>query len=274
MSYAAIMVYVDIEGAREEPVRVAVDVAGKLNATLIGLSALGIRPPFVAEGVVINDTPTEAEIKDMRAKLAQMGSWFRATVGGDHRKLEWRGVLDLPIEAIAHQSRSADLVVIARTKARGDVYNSLETSSAILKVGRPTLVVPAGVKSLKAEHVVVGWKDTREARRAVLDSLPLLREAAQVTIVEICGSGEEEAATARIDDVARYLERHRIKASPKIILHHAGSPADQLIRLAQVEGADLLVTGAYGHSRLGEWVFGGMTRDLLAVSPLCCLMSH
>ena len=121
---------------------------------------------------------------------------------------------------------------------------------------------------------MVGWKDTREARRAVLDSLPLLREAAQVTIVEICGSGEEEAATARLDDVARYLERHRIKASPKIILHHAGSPADQLIRLAQVEGADLLVTGAYGHSRLGEWVFGGMTRDLLAVSPLCCLMSH
>jgi nucleotide-binding universal stress UspA family protein len=274
MSYATIMVYVDVEDAREESVHVAANVANKLNATLIGLSALGIRPPFVAEGVVINDTPTEAEIKDMRAKLARKGNWFRATVGGDHRKLEWRTVLDLPIEAVAQQSRSADLVVIARTKARGDVYNSLETSSAILRVGRPTLVVPAGVKSLKAERVVIGWKDTRESRRAVLDALPVLNEAEQVTIMEICGSGEEEAATAHIDDVARYLERHRIKASPKIVLHHAGSPADQLIRLAQVEDADLLVTGAYGHSRLGEWVFGGMTRDLLAMSPICCLMSH
>ena len=92
--------------------------------------------------------------------------------------------------------------------------------------------------------------------------------------MEICESGEEEAATAHIDDVARYLERHRIKASPKIILHHEGPPASQLVRLAQVEDADLLVTGAYGHSRLGEWVFGGMTRDLLAMSPICCLMSH
>ncbi len=274
MSYATIMVYLDVEDMREGPVRVAADVADKLNATLIGLSALGIRPPFVAEGVVINDTPTEAEIKDMRARLAQKGNWFRAMLGGDRRKLEWRTALDLPIDAVAQQSRCADLVVITRTKSRGDVYNSVETSSAILRVGRPTLVVPDSVKSLKAEHIVVGWKDTREARRAVLDALPLLHEAEQVTIVEICESGEEEAATAHIDDVARYLERHRIKASPKIILHHEGPPASQLVRLAQVEDADLLVTGAYGHSRLGEWVFGGMTRDLLAMSPICCLMSH
>jgi nucleotide-binding universal stress UspA family protein len=59
-----------------------------------------------------------------------------------------------------------------------------------------------------------------------------------------------------------------------VILHQEGLPAAQLIRLAQDEGADLLVAGAYGHSRLGEWIFGGMTRDLLATSPFCCLMSR
>ena len=75
-------------------------------------------------------------------------------------------------------------------------------------------------------------------------------------------------------DVARYLARHRITGGPQVILHRQGSGAAQLIKLAQEEGADLLVAGAYGHSRLGEWIFGGVTRDLLAQTPICCLMSH
>jgi nucleotide-binding universal stress UspA family protein len=58
------------------------------------------------------------------------------------------------------------------------------------------------------------------------------------------------------------------------MLEQRGSGAEQLIRIAQEDGADLLVTGAYGHSRLGEWMFGGMTWELLATSPICCLMSH
>jgi nucleotide-binding universal stress UspA family protein len=74
--------------------------------------------------------------------------------------------------------------------------------------------------------------------------------------------------------VVRYLTRHRINGSARVIPNQQGSGAAQLIKLAQDEGADLLVTGAYGHSRLGERIFGGMTRDLLATSSICCLMSH
>lgn len=274
MSYATVMAYVDVEPASDAPVRVAAEVASKFNAMLIGLSALGVRPAFVAEGVIIDEPLTQAAIKEMRTRLAGKENWFLAMAGGDQRKREWRSVVDIPIDVLAREARSADLIVIGRTKAAGDVYNSVETSTAILKVGRPTLVVPAGLGSLKAEHIVIGWKDTREARRAVQDALPFLHEAAKVTIVEICGSGEEDEARAHLDDVARYLGRHRIDASPKIILHRQGPPAAQLLALAAAEGADLLVTGAYGHSRLGEWIFGGVTRDLLATSPICCLMSH
>jgi nucleotide-binding universal stress UspA family protein len=121
---------------------------------------------------------------------------------------------------------------------------------------------------------VIGWKDRREARRAVRDALPLLQDAGRVTIVEICNHGEEDAARNHMDDVARYLEHHRISGGPRVILHQNGSGAAALIRVAAEEGADLLVTGAYGHTRLGEWMFGGVTRDLLATSPICCLMSH
>ena len=135
-------------------------------------------------------------------------------------------------------------------------------------------MVPAAVKSLAADHVVVGWKDTREARRAVQDALPFLHEAKRVTIMEICEKDEMDIARQHVDDVVLYLARHRIKAERRVEIQAHGSGADQIIALAEDEGADLLVTGAYGHSRLNEWVFGGMTRDLLTSSPICCLMSH
>jgi nucleotide-binding universal stress UspA family protein len=106
------------------------------------------------------------------------------------------------------------------------------------------------------------------------DALPFLQQAARVTIVEACGPDEEKTALGDLDDVANYLAEHRVKSGSRVILAQEGSGAAQLIRVAQDERADLLVTGAYGHSRLGEWIFGGMTRELLATSPICCLMSH
>ena len=240
---------------------------------LMGLSAVAFRPPMMVEGVAIQGV-TEVDIKEASAKLASKGKWFRSIVSADHRKLEWRTVFDFPAEALAREARNADLVIIGRTAGPGDAYSSLDPGGAILRIGRPTLVVPEGVSSLSAEHVVIGWKDTREARRAVQDSLPLLHDATRVTIVEICRAGEEDAAETRTDDVAHYLTRHRIQCGPRAILPQKGSGAAQLIQFAQDERADLLVTGAYGHSRLGEWIFGGMTQDLLATSPICCLMSY
>jgi nucleotide-binding universal stress UspA family protein len=183
-------------------------------------------------------------------------------------------MLDFPIEVVSREARSADLVIIAREKAPGSAYRALDPGTAILRMGRPTLVVPEGVSSLRAEHVVVGWKDAREARRALQDAIPLLQRARRVTIVEACGTDEEKTALQRLDDVARYLTQHRVKSGPKIVLQQEDSGTDQLIQVAQEERADLLVSGAYGHSRFGEWMFGGMTRELLATSPICCLMAH
>jgi nucleotide-binding universal stress UspA family protein len=74
--------------------------------------------------------------------------------------------------------------------------------------------------------------------------------------------------------VARYLMRHRISVGSATAAAVKHGVADHLIDLASVEGADLIVTAAYGHNRLGEWIFGGVTRELLASSPVCCLMSN
>jgi nucleotide-binding universal stress UspA family protein len=273
MSHASILVYVDAGEEADAAVRVAAALADRFNAMLIGLSALELRPPVVTNGFVLPET-VEADIERIRAKLADKGIWFRSLAGADRRKLEWRSLLDLPVDALAREARCADLIVIRRARRSTDAYGTLDPGGAVLKVGRPVLVVPDEIDTLRGEHVVIGWNDRREARRAVQDALPFLHEAERVTIVEICDHGEEDAAQRRMDDLARYLARHRISGGPRIILHQHGSGAAALIKLAQEEGADLLVTGAYGHSRLGEWIFGGVTRDLLATSPISCLMSH
>jgi nucleotide-binding universal stress UspA family protein len=136
------------------------------------------------------------------------------------------------------------------------------------------LVVPNDVDSLKAERVVVGWKDTREARRALRDSLPLIREALSVAEVEIVDRGSEKAAQTRIDDVAGYLAHHHVAVTVRKPEHAMGSTEGALIHVAQEMNADLIVAGGYGHSRLGELIFGGVTQGLLASSPICCLLSH
>lgn len=274
MSYAAVMVYVEADGKPEPRVRLAASLADKFHATLIGLTAEASRLPLVAAGDVISEELVEIDDEATQSKLAAKAEWFRGIAGAEHRKIEWRALQDFPIEALTSAARSADLIVMGQRKGPGDAYNALDPGAAILRAGRPALVVPDSVGSLQAEHIVIGWKEAREARRATEDALPFLHEATRVTIVEICAPGEEATARDHIDDVAKHLSRHRISGGPKVILQQEGSGAAQLVQLAKDEKADLLVTGAYGHSRMGEWIFGGMTHDLLATSPFCCLMSH
>jgi nucleotide-binding universal stress UspA family protein len=274
MSYATLLVYINADHVSKPLVSVAAGLASKFSAKLIGLSALAIVPPFVAEGVVIVDNASEFDIVQMKTKLADAENNFRAAAGAD-RQIEWRSFLEFPTETLISEARCADLIVVERNKASWDIHRAVDNGSAVLGAGRPFLVVPTAVKSLTADHVVVGWKDTREARRAVQDALPFLHEAKRVTIVEICEKDQMETARHHVDDVVRHLARHRVKAEARVETRLLGSTgADQIIGLAVDEGADLLVTGAYGHSRVNEWVFGGMTRDLLRSSPICCLMSH
>jgi nucleotide-binding universal stress UspA family protein len=273
MSFATLMVHVDPERTNAQIVRIEAQLADRFNARLIGVSALPIRLPVVANGMVV-DTVSEAEITQMTSRLQEKESWFRQTVGNARQVIDWRSELDFPTEFLVSQARCADLVVVNPNRGFLGAYNSLDTAGVILKSGRPVLVAPNEAQALQADRIVIGWKDTREARRAVMDALPLLHEAAHVTVAGICEEGDERATRRGIDDVVQYLARHRVKGGSKIILHSEGSSAAQLIRLVRDEGADLLVAGAYGHSRLGEWVFGGVTQELLATSPVCCLMSH
>jgi nucleotide-binding universal stress UspA family protein len=143
-----------------------------------------------------------------------------------------------------------------------------------MRVGRPVLIVPSGTEWLKLKTVVVAWKDTREARRAVNDALPLLHLARDVVVIELIeADADQAAAKARVDDVAGWLTRRKINASSitaKALIGVTG----QLSIFAQDEGADIIVAGAYGHTRFQEWLFGGVTRELLSQKKHSVLLSH
>jgi nucleotide-binding universal stress UspA family protein len=273
MSFAAMMVHVELAEPRDDRIRLAAGLSSRFHSTLIGATAWEPHPPLVYGGVIVDTEPSGSQLQDMSDQLAKAGKHF-TTVAGAGQPTEWRAGVESPTEFLVREARAADLVIIGRDRVPGDLYRTLDPGATILRIGRPVLVVPAGVDSLKAERIVIGWKDTREARRAVRDSLVLLREASSVAIVEIVEFGDEKQAQARIDDVAGYLVRHHVPITSKTTAYTAGPAHAALIRAAQEMNADLIVTGGYGHSRLGEWIFGGVTQGLLASSPVCCLLSH
>jgi nucleotide-binding universal stress UspA family protein len=122
--------------------------------------------------------------------------------------------------------------------------------------------------------MMVAWKDTREARRAILDALPLLQQAKDVCVVEVVENRLQRSdARARVDDVVAWLAHHGVTASG-IVPEQEGDPAEQLEAIASDRGCEVVVAGAYGHSRLSELVFGGVTYDLLNRSSRCSLLAH
>ena len=140
-----------------------------------------------------------------------------------------------------------------------------------MQAGWPVLVVPTTAAHRKFERV--GWQDTRETRRAIRDALPFLKQAGQVPVIEIAESDEPEVARGRLADVVAWLGRHGVTAEP-IASPAIGEDSGRLHGLAAQYEVDLIVAGAYGHSRMREWALGGVTRDLLLRAEFCALVSH
>jgi len=272
MPFTTMMVHVDVERDCEQRVQLALALADRFQAALIGVAGLTLRPAFAAGGVVIYHEPTERERHTVSARLDDMGGRFRAK--GQHLKqVEWRTALELPYELVSREARAADLIIVGARHTGGNIEDLADPGVILLRAGLPVLVVPDTVAPLQLRRVVVAWKDTRECRRAVRDALPFLQRAKEVLLVGI-GEGEAESnAKKTLSDAAGYLLRHR--AAVHDVWRQARGPvAAELLRLVQDEGADLIVAGGYGHSRLGEWIFGGITHELLVSSPVCCMLSH
>ncbi|VVS96570.1 universal stress protein [Rhizobium sp. EC-SD404] len=172
--------------------------------------------------------------------------------------------------------RYADLAVAAPPKGPNSLFHSRILEGLIFRSGRPFLLVPDGAKvTLKPRRVLVGWNGSIPAARALAASLDMLVGADAVTICMIdpvareWASGEEPGF-----DVASYLAHHDISADVAIVDSKGRDAGLVLLSKARDLNADLLVMGAYGHSRLLEWIIGGSTREVLANADLPVLLAH
>jgi nucleotide-binding universal stress UspA family protein len=255
------------------------DLAARLKVTqVIGISAC---QPVQIYGSPDMYVPPEyinwdrAQI-DKELKMAEDG--FRAALEGKVTTVDWRSTVvtyGSIADYVAEQMRAADLLVTAAEEGGSlfDRSRQINVADLVLRAGRPVLVVASTMDALDLRSVVVAWKDRREARRAVEDALPLLMLADRVTVVEVASDERLADARAGTEDVADWLARHGVAASARAVAA-ANEEATELWNVAKELDAGLLVGGAYGHTRLREWVLGGVTRDLLLQPARCSLVSH
>jgi nucleotide-binding universal stress UspA family protein len=268
----SIMVHVETSPETLPRLHVAVDLARKFDAALLGVGVEAFPMALEAERVVPGETVLELQ-KILDDDLGRAEEIFRAHSAG--LRAEWRAVATLPGPAIARLSRAADLIVAGGAPlSHGASYRAADTADLAMQSGRPVLVAPPTGGRFHGDAALVAWKDTREARRAIADAMSFLKRAEEVLVVEVCAEEEVADAQAHTADVVRYLQRHQVPARAKVLIAPPEGAADALTHQARNLDADLIVAGAYGHSRLGEWAFGGVTRALLHSTDHFVLLSH
>jgi len=268
---------VHLTGSDEDRVRLrlAETIADQFGAHLTGLlvhlepELLGAPDLAYAEFLqqMLDDAKTETNKR--RAKLEQ--DFERMTVPNDLRVVS--GLRSQVGQALAAETHTADLFV--GTRPYGDPDRQHRTEETVLfSSGRPCLLLPPkSSASGRFENVLVAWKSGREAARAVKDALPFLQQAEQVTIALATEEADEETRTSSGADVARYLSRHGVHAEVREL---AGwnSAADALANEVEASRAQLVVAGAYGHTRMVERLLGGVTRTLLTECAVPVLLAR
>ena len=178
---------------------------------------------------------------------------------------------------LARNARNADLVIVGEPNPENaGTDDTLLVEAAFMDTGRPALVVPfAGAQSLPPKRVLVAWDGSREAARAVHDSLPLLHDADDVILLIV----DAAKLGARFNNrpganVVAHLSRHEVKARVKQVQSNGSAIAGLILSQASEEGVDLIVMGGYGHSRLREMIVGGVTRHMIERMAVPILFAH
>jgi nucleotide-binding universal stress UspA family protein len=276
MTYKTIMTRLELGRSNAPVLSVAGDLAAQFGAKVIGIAACQPIKLAYGEGAATAELVDQC-FREAEREMNAVETECRIAMNGRATAVEWRGTTQAGslCDYFSNQARCADLIVTSVDRSAGvfDSSRHVAIGDVVMQAGRPVLIVPAGIAGLRLDHIMIGWKDTRESRRAVLDAVPLLAKASRVSVVEIATEEAAPAARARVGDVAAWLSRHGVSALSQTVLSK-GDNAAQLAAIADEGAVDVIVAGAYGHGRFREWVLGGVTRDLLLRSDRCALVSH
>lgn len=285
MSYKTILVHLSDSRRAEKILAPAMRLADRYTSHLIGLHAHAIvhAPPFpmpYASGAV------GQLAGQVRVNAEGIAETFMRMCKDQSFVSEWQ-LHSVPMTELAadvmSMGRTADLIVAGQTDGAWDLSPLFDFPERLaLESGRPVLVIPhTGSHVNIGRNVVVAWKPGRESARAVFDALPLLKDAANVHILEFTETQGSRSRLAADTSIGAALGRHGIKP----VIHtvaaseiRARTPdtrvGEQILSRIVDLDADLLVMGAYGHSRMRELIFGGVTRHLMREMTVPTLFSH
>lgn len=276
MSYKTILVHVDTGKRRRVRIDLACTLAERFGAHLVGMFAVPVQPvpvppeaaPFVAEDIV----------RERHAAAEEAGREFleRVRSRGLATRSDWYAAEGDGFAALVNYARDADLVIAGQPDPEGDGVPAGFSHDLVMQAGRPVLYVPfAGRFDDCGAKALVPWNFSREAARAMYDGLPFLGSARAVEVVTF----DPEKLSRPIDSTAQpdlraYLSRHDVNARMTEQPSGGIDIGSAILSRAADTGADLIVAGAYSHSRARELILGGATRELFKSMTVPTLMSH
>ena len=280
MSIKTILVSLNDVDRAEEVASVACLLATKHDAHLIGLFVIPVMPVYPAPGAYV----LPELIENYEAQYAERGdkakAFFEAVTGRFALQSEWRLIHDgasILANGVIEHGHQADLVVIGQVNPDNNDGVELDFADrVVMETGRPVVVVPMnGEFNTIGDRVVVGWNATSEAARAALDAVPILAAASDVWLTWVDPQhNRETAGQFPGSEMAATLARHGAKVTTDPVPLDGITIGDALLNRVSDHSADLLVTGAYGHSRMREYIFGGATYALLHHMTVPVLMSR
>lgn len=274
MSYKTILVHLQLGYPHSGMMHYACNLAERLDASL---SAVAAR--HSVESVIVNGYASDESVAEELNKIQKDLAPAEHSSEGELRlhvpsiKLQRLGDPLSITQFVAEEARGADLILTnSDPSLLFEGRNELRLGNLLMLAGRPLLIAPALPLPLRFQHALIAWDDSRGCRRAVIDALCLLQKYADVTVVQLTERNDEAMIKAQLDDVVTWLRTHRINA--KCLVMHDSGDFTQLSQVAEDHACDVIVAGAYGHSRRHELCFGGVTRSLLAQRSVSIMLAH
>lgn len=275
MSYKTILAVIQSEREAGHLIDSAIQLAERFDSHLIGFHPELVQLSYaMAAGFPDAEFLRDATERST-ATTKTLAADFGRRLGATKLSSAWATMATMPGDSSAgalRLARSVDLVV---TQQPDPMAEAPETDALLHDSGRPVLVIPRENPINPAlKRIVIGWNGSREAARAVFDALPLLKEAEFVEVLVVDPAERPKGDLQQGEAIAAALGRHGVKAELVAATKGGGSVEEAIVDHCDIAKADLLVLGAYGHSWLREFLFGGVTRGVLDNAPIATFMSH
>jgi len=268
MSFANIVVDASPNSGVRRTLEAARDISAEFGSKLTVASYAWPRTSLLRDAIGSNIMSVEWQTQKMEEALEKTRGIYEEVMQGSEVDSDWCSGIMEPGNILRDHLFISDLAITGTGDA--EAFIDSDPTDLAQRSGAPVLRIGQKAADWRFEQVLVAWKDSREARHAIHAALPILQRAKSVLIV---GVGDKVTAD-RLEAVSRHMRGHRVAARHLHLSRDTESVCAQLLSRAEVEGCDLIVSGAYSRSRQSERIFGGVTRGILAADQMSWLFAH